>query len=259
MVYNINKNSFPFLRWQQLYTGAWWIGTIFIKENIKFNIYKILFVRYLLMPFFSSRFRKFLLWLGTPPAQVRESKPGTFCRIVSEFALEYRTTRDRVLQQMEKKANHRERSKTRGKMITQIGNSNGNGFNSLASYEPISYRTKEDRADAELRQLLGSDISDTESMRTGTWGRSRKSGTSSSTLSIEYCTSFFTYVTLHTIISGTRTQHVNSWRLSNRYGDRWWRWDPWEPCQNRHAHSHSSAWTEAKQPTTRSRWSLFCT
>lgn len=162
------------------------------------------------MPFFSSRFRKFLLWLGTPPAQVRESKPGTFCRIVSEFALEYRTTRDRVLQQMEKKANHRERSKTRGKMITQIGNSNGNGFNSLASYEPISYRTKEDRADAELRQLLGSDISDTESMRTGTWGRSRKSGTSSSTLSIKYCTSFFTYVTLHIIISGTRTQHVNS-------------------------------------------------
>lgn len=37
-------------------------------------------------------------------------------------------------------------------------------------------RTKEDRADAELRQLLGSDISDTESMRTGTWGRARKSG-----------------------------------------------------------------------------------
>ncbi|XP_046444572.1 uncharacterized protein LOC124194434 isoform X4 [Daphnia pulex] len=122
----------------------------------------------------TNRFRKFLLWLGTPPAQVRETKPGTFCRIVSEFALEYRTTRDRVLQQMEKKANHRERSKTRGKMITQIGSTNG--LNSLSSYDsPVTYRTKEDRADAELRQLLGSDISDTESMRTGTWGRSRKS------------------------------------------------------------------------------------
>lgn len=121
--------------------------------------------------FLMKRFRKFLLWLGTSPAQVRETKPGAFCRIVSEFALEYRTTRDRVLQQMEKKANHRERSKTRGKMITQIGN----GYNTLPSCEPV-YRTKEDRADAELRQLLGSDISDTESMRTGTWGRSRKSG-----------------------------------------------------------------------------------
>jgi hypothetical protein len=39
---------------------------------------------------------------------------------VSEFALEYRTTRERVLQQLEKKANHRERNKTRGKMITDV-------------------------------------------------------------------------------------------------------------------------------------------
>lgn len=92
---------------------------------------------------------------------------------MSEFALEYRTTRDRVIQQLEKKANCRERNKTRGKMITQVGN--GSAYNTLA-YEP-SYRSKEDRADAELRQLLGSDISDTESMRTGTWGRSRKPGT----------------------------------------------------------------------------------
>ncbi|KAK2498758.1 hypothetical protein MC885_001098 [Smutsia gigantea] len=39
-------------------------------------------------------------------------------RIISEFALEYRTTRERVLQQKQKRANHRERNKTRGKMIT---------------------------------------------------------------------------------------------------------------------------------------------
>lgn len=122
--------------------------------------------------FFFFRFRKFLLWLGTPPAAVRDTKPGTFCRIVSEFALEYRTTRDRVLQQLEKKANHRERNKTRGKMITQINN----GYSSLGYDYSSGYQSKEDRADAELRQLLGSDLSDTESMRTGTWGRSRKPG-----------------------------------------------------------------------------------
>jgi hypothetical protein len=34
--------------------------------------------------------------------------------------------------------------------------------------------SKEDREDAQLRQLLGSDLSDTESIRTGTWGRTRK-------------------------------------------------------------------------------------
>nr|XP_015834224.1 PREDICTED: uncharacterized protein LOC659452 isoform X2 [Tribolium castaneum] len=106
-----------------------------------------------------NRFHKFLLWLGIPLHQLSDTKPNEFCRIVSEFALEYRTTRERVLQQLEKKANHRERNKTRGKMITDIG----------------KFRTKEDRADAELRQLLGSDISDVESMQgTLPWRRTRR-------------------------------------------------------------------------------------
>ncbi|KAL1517894.1 hypothetical protein ABEB36_001598 [Hypothenemus hampei] len=115
-----------------------------------------------------NRFHKFLLWLGIPLHQVGDTKPNEFCRIVSEFALEYRTTRERVLQQLEKKANHRERNKTRGKMITDVG----------------KFRSKEDRADAELRQLLGSDISDVESMQgTLPWRhRRRESGSQNNTL-----------------------------------------------------------------------------
>ncbi|XP_044746881.1 FH1/FH2 domain-containing protein 3 [Coccinella septempunctata] len=96
-----------------------------------------------------NRFHKFLLWLGIPLHQISDTKPNEFCKIISEFALEYRTTRERVLQQLEKKANHRERNKTRGKMITDVG----------------KFKTKEDRADAELRQLLGSDLSDVESFQ----------------------------------------------------------------------------------------------
>ncbi|XP_053552775.1 FH1/FH2 domain-containing protein 1 [Bombina bombina] len=42
-----------------------------------------------------------------------------FCKIISEFALEYRTTRERVLQQKQKRAAYRERNKTRGRMITE--------------------------------------------------------------------------------------------------------------------------------------------
>ncbi|CAG9824324.1 unnamed protein product [Phaedon cochleariae] len=107
-----------------------------------------------------NRFHKFLLWLGIPLHQISETKPNEFCRVVSEFSLEYRTTRERVLQQLEKKANHRERNKTRGKMITDMGKFN---------------KTKEDKADAELRQLLGSDISDVESMQgTLPWRRTRR-------------------------------------------------------------------------------------
>ena len=70
------------------------------------------------------RFHKFILWLGIPLHQVADTKPNEFCRVISEFALEYRTTRERVLQQLEKKANHRERNKTRGKMITEVSGYN---------------------------------------------------------------------------------------------------------------------------------------
>ena len=49
-----------------------------------------------------------------------EYKVKEFCKLISEFALEYKTVRDRLLQQQEKRANHRERHKTRGKMITDV-------------------------------------------------------------------------------------------------------------------------------------------
>ncbi|KAF4088333.1 hypothetical protein AMELA_G00081140 [Ameiurus melas] len=65
-----------------------------------------------------NRFHAFLLFLGHPAYAVKEVSIHRFCKILSEFALEYRTTRERVLQQKQKRANHRERNKTRGKMIT---------------------------------------------------------------------------------------------------------------------------------------------
>lgn len=67
-----------------------------------------------------SRFHSFLLFMGYPLYAIREVNINKFCKIISEFALEYRTTRERVLQQKQKRANHRERNKTRGKMITDV-------------------------------------------------------------------------------------------------------------------------------------------
>ncbi|XP_078400278.1 FH1/FH2 domain-containing protein 1 isoform X1 [Cetorhinus maximus] len=66
-----------------------------------------------------NRFHSFLLYLGHPSNAARELKITRFCKIISEFALEYRTTRERVLQQKQKRAAYRERNKTRGKMITE--------------------------------------------------------------------------------------------------------------------------------------------
>ncbi|XP_056438089.1 FH1/FH2 domain-containing protein 3 isoform X4 [Gadus chalcogrammus] len=67
-----------------------------------------------------NRFHAFLLFLGHPAYSVREISVHRFSKILSEFALEYRTTRDRVLQQKQKRADHRERNKTRGKMIVDV-------------------------------------------------------------------------------------------------------------------------------------------
>uniref|UniRef100_A0A669EY46 Formin homology 2 domain containing 3 n=1 Tax=Oreochromis niloticus TaxID=8128 RepID=A0A669EY46_ORENI len=69
-----------------------------------------------------NRFHAFLLFLGHPVYAVRDVSIHRFSKILSEFALEYRTTRERVLQQKQKRANHRERNKTRGKMITDTFN-----------------------------------------------------------------------------------------------------------------------------------------
>lgn len=89
-----------------------------------------------------NRFNKFCLWLGIPLHKVQLTKANDLCRIISEFSLEYRTTRERVIQQLYKKASHRERNKTRGKMITEVGKIDS-----------------EHDADTELRQLLDKDPS----------------------------------------------------------------------------------------------------
>lgn len=68
-----------------------------------------------------NRFRKFLVYLGYSRSQSLEYKVKEFCKLISEFALEYKTVRDRLLQQQEKRANHRERQENRGKLITDGG------------------------------------------------------------------------------------------------------------------------------------------
>ncbi|XP_074196222.1 FH1/FH2 domain-containing protein 3 isoform X21 [Rhinolophus sinicus] len=102
-----------------------------------------------------NRFHSFLLFMGHPPYAIREVNINKFCRIISEFALEYRTTRERVLQQKQKRANHRERNKTRGKMITdtdeeddtESGKFSGSSPAPLSQLQGLSYA--EDAAEHE--------------------------------------------------------------------------------------------------------------
>ncbi|XP_053183415.1 FH1/FH2 domain-containing protein 3 [Scomber japonicus] len=83
-----------------------------------------------------NRFHAFLLFLGHPIYAVREVSIHRFSKILSEFALEYRTTRERVLQQKQKRANHRERNKTRGKMITDSEDDNDSESGKFGSAPP---------------------------------------------------------------------------------------------------------------------------
>nr|KAF6329987.1 formin homology 2 domain containing 3 [Myotis myotis] len=94
-----------------------------------------------------NRFHSFLLFMGHPPYAIREVNINKFCRIISEFALEYRTTRERVLQQKQKRANHRERNKTRGKMITDSGKFSSSSPAPASQPQGLSYA--EDAAEHE--------------------------------------------------------------------------------------------------------------
>ncbi|XP_041100661.1 FH1/FH2 domain-containing protein 3 isoform X3 [Polyodon spathula] len=86
-----------------------------------------------------NRFHAFLLFMGHPSYAIREVNINKFCKIISEFALEYRTTRERVLQQKQKRANHRERNKTRGKMITDSGKFSSNTVTTLSQPQSLEY------------------------------------------------------------------------------------------------------------------------
>ncbi|XP_056237417.1 FH1/FH2 domain-containing protein 3 isoform X2 [Seriola aureovittata] len=105
-----------------------------------------------------NRFHAFLLFLGHPIYAVREVSIHRFSKILSEFALEYRTTRERVLQQKQKRANHRERNKTRGKMITDSGKF-GSAPSDAQESQPQGIQYAEDAAEHEnMKAVLKSSL-----------------------------------------------------------------------------------------------------
>jgi hypothetical protein len=61
-----------------------------------------------------------LLYFGYSPSSAGQAKIGDFCKMISEFALEFRTAREKIEQQRLKKEKQRERNKTRGKLIVRI-------------------------------------------------------------------------------------------------------------------------------------------
>lgn len=100
-----------------------------------------------------NRFHSFLLFLGQPSSSVRDIKVTTFCRIISEFSLEHRTNRERVLSLKRKRAAHRERTKTRGKMITETEKFSG-AVPEPGGPSPVSMATETDPGQEEEHENM---------------------------------------------------------------------------------------------------------
>uniref|UniRef100_A0A671QMN3 FH1/FH2 domain-containing protein 1-like n=1 Tax=Sinocyclocheilus anshuiensis TaxID=1608454 RepID=A0A671QMN3_9TELE len=104
-----------------------------------------------------NRFHSFLLYLGQPSYSVRDTKVTQFCKIISEFALEYRTTQERVLTQKRKRAVHRERTKTRGKLITEVWNGSlGRVCTNMSVAKEDSASSQDDATDEIMDRLVKS-------------------------------------------------------------------------------------------------------
>jgi hypothetical protein len=58
--------------------------------------------------------------MGYPVNIAKQTKVNSVCKTISEFALEYKTTREKIVQMKKRSAEKRERNKTRGKTILEV-------------------------------------------------------------------------------------------------------------------------------------------
>ncbi|UMM12271.1 hypothetical protein L5515_001135 [Caenorhabditis briggsae] len=72
-----------------------------------------------------NRWHAFLLYFGYSVDEIPNQTPNDVFKMVTDFALEYRTTRNKILQQKKRLAEKRERNKTRGKIWALEGSSDG--------------------------------------------------------------------------------------------------------------------------------------
>ena len=129
-----------------------------------------------------QRYEKFLQWLGIPNYAYGDYRAHTTCKILSEFSLEYRTTRERVLQTIEKKKAAREKKRLARKAaeLASLREEAELARNVVEeAVEKIDrgsrshrhHRSREATEDSELRKVLGNDIEITEN---GTLRRKKK-------------------------------------------------------------------------------------
>ena len=120
-----------------------------------------------------QRYEKFLKWLGIPSYAHGDYRAHTTCKILSEFSLEYRTTRERVLQTIEKKKAAREKKRLAKKAAELAAlradaemsrNEVGEAVEKIdrGSRGHRHHKSREATEETDLQKLLGHDIDITE-------------------------------------------------------------------------------------------------
>ena len=116
----------------------------------------------------TKRFMELLEWMGNPhPFPENDYKVHHTCKILSEFSLEYRTTRERVIQTIQKKKMNRE--KKRQAMKQWMAAEKGSEEESRKRHH--RHRHHQHGEESELQRILGNDIDITEN---GTLRRRKK-------------------------------------------------------------------------------------
>merc|ERR1740128_187984 len=80
-----------------------------------------------------KQFQDFLVWLGVPKSQTHEHKVSHVFKTISEFALEFRTSRERAQQTLKFKREAKERNRSRAKLHELVKNSSKSELNMLLS------------------------------------------------------------------------------------------------------------------------------
>ncbi|TKR92852.1 hypothetical protein L596_007421 [Steinernema carpocapsae] len=113
-----------------------------------------------------NKWHAFLMYLGYSVKEIPDLKPNDVMKIVIEFALEYRTNRDKILQQRKRVADKRERNKTRGKIWALEGQPQSAANGETRRRVPMN-NSEMERAEELSKFLSGSTSEDTLGRRRG--------------------------------------------------------------------------------------------
>ncbi|XP_028968731.1 uncharacterized protein LOC100905305 [Galendromus occidentalis] len=121
-----------------------------------------------------NRFHKLMVYFGHPLHTVKDAKAHNICKIISEFALEYRTTREKIREQAEKKRREADRNAATARRVSESRRTTPDRPSTLPRREGSA------KSERELHRILSngysSDASDGDYRNWGSLGRRSRAG-----------------------------------------------------------------------------------